>query len=232
MQAVILAAGRGHRMGSLTDALPKPMLEVAGKSLLEYKFDAMPTGIDEVIIVVGWMGDRIKEKFGNTYKGMKMSYVEQKVLDGTMGAVARAKDMLKGRFIIMMGDDIYAKEDAEKCVRNTDGWSLVVQKTDSTRAGGAVQIDAQGRILSITEGAHAGLRYACTNLFVVDTRIFEFPMVPKEAGSPEFGLPQTTLTAAAMLGIPLYAVEASLWVQITEADDLEKAAQTLKKTSF
>ena len=229
MQAVILAAGRGSRMGSATDEIPKPLLEVAGESLLQYKLDAMPKEVDEVIIVVAWMGDKIREKFGDSYKHLRIRYVEQEVLNGTMGALSYAKDMLRGRFLVMMGDDIYAREDAEKCLRNTDGWSLVVQQTDSTRAGGAVQIDPQGKILSITEGAHAGLRYAGTNLFVLDTRLFDFPMVPKAEGSSEFGLPQTVIVVATSLGVPVYAVEASLWIQITELSDLKRAEETLRQ---
>ncbi|MEN9561450.1 MAG: hypothetical protein RIQ56_723, partial [Candidatus Parcubacteria bacterium] len=196
MQAVILAAGRGARMGAATDSLPKPMLEVLGKTLIEYKFDALPNEVSEVVLVIGWMGEKIQEKFGNSFQGRSVRYVTQEVLDGTMGALARAKEILHDKFLVMMGDDVYSKEDAQKCMRNTDGWSLVVQQTDSTRAGGAVEIDPQGNILSITEGAHAGLRYVSTNLFLLDPRIFEFPMVPKAEGSGEFGLPQTALSAA------------------------------------
>ena len=232
MQAVILAAGRGSRMGSATEETPKPMLELNGKTLLEYKFDAMPESVDEVALIIGWMGDKIQAKFGDTFKGKRIRYVVQEELNGTMGALKCAKGVLSGTFLVMMGDDIYAREDADKCLRNTDGWSLVVEKTDGTRAGGAVQIDSQGRILSITEGAHAGLRYAGTNLFVLDTRIFDFPKVPKAEGSPEFGLPQTVVAAATSLKIPLYAVEASRWIQITDAGDLERAAEILEKTSI
>jgi len=219
-------------MGPATDETPKPLLEAGGKTLLEYKFDAMPKVVEEVIIVIGWMGEKIRAKFGDSYEGMQIRYVEQDVLDGTMGALARAKDVLKGRFLVMMGDDIYALEDAEKCLHNTDGWSMVVQESDSPRAGGAVQIDSQGKIMAIIEGEHSGTRFAATNLFVLDTRIFEFPMVPKAQGSPEFGLPQTAVAAAAGLGIPLYAVEASLWVQVTEADDLVRAAEILHRNRW
>lgn len=227
MQAVILAAGRGSRMGSATEELPKPMLEVNGRTLLEYKFDALPETVNEVILVVGWMGEKIKSKFGDSFKGRAIKYVEQRELNGTMGALACAKEIISGTFLVMMGDDIYAKEDAEKCIGNTDGWSLVVHKTDDTHMGGAVQIDAQGKIISITEGAHAGLRYAGTNLFSLDSRVFSVPMVPKAEGSSEFGLPQTVVFAAQQLGVPFYAVEATRWIQISSQQDLETASKSL-----
>src|SRR5215212_8859235 len=109
MQAVILAAGRGTRMVELTTEVPKPMLEVSGKTLLEYKFDALPEEVAEVIIIVGYLGSVIQRRFGGEYKGKKLFYVEQEELNGTAGALWHAKDILKDRFIVMMGDDIYTK---------------------------------------------------------------------------------------------------------------------------
>ena len=67
MQAVILAAGHGTRMDELTTAVPKPMLEVAGKPLLEYKLDALPDHIDEVVLIVGYLGNVIRQHFGALY---------------------------------------------------------------------------------------------------------------------------------------------------------------------
>ena len=54
MKAIILAAGRGTRMGNLTEEIPKPMLLYKGKNLIEYKIDILPEEINEVLIVVGY----------------------------------------------------------------------------------------------------------------------------------------------------------------------------------
>ena len=232
MQTVILTAGRGARMGDVTAEIPKPLLPVAGKTLLEYKFDAMPEEIDEILIVVGWMGEKIQERFGTSYKNMHVRYIEQETLDGTMGALSRTKDILTGRFLVMMGDDIYSREDAEKCLRNADGWSLLVQKSYTLRAGGNVQIDSENKVIGILEGEHSGPRLACTNMFVLDTRIFQFPMVPKATGSAEFGLPQTVVAAAKSLNVPLYAIPATLWIQITSAEDIQRAEEMLGKAAL
>src|SRR5437016_4983418 len=109
MQAVILAAGHGTRMVELTQSVPKPMLTVAGKPLLEYKLDALPEKIDEVIIIVGYLGGVIQKHFGGLYDNKRILYVEQEKLDGTAGALWCAKDILHDRYLVMMGDDIYAK---------------------------------------------------------------------------------------------------------------------------
>jgi NDP-sugar pyrophosphorylase family protein len=227
MQAVILAAGRGSRMGDLTETTPKPMLKVHGKTLLEHKLDALPRDVTEVIFIVGHYGSVIHDYFGGVYKDKTIFYVEQDVLDGTAGALWRAKDILKGRFIVMMGDDLYSAEDIA-AVQAGEDWVMAVWKTDDIK-GGVVHVDSHHRITRITEGGTSGKGFAGTNLFGLDTRIFDHPMIPKATGSAEYGLPQTVVAAAKRSGIPFSAVEATDWIQITAPEDLERAEQILSR---
>ena len=227
MQVVILAAGRGMRMGKLTDDLPKPLLVVAGKTLLEHKFDILPNNVDEVILVVGYYGGKIQERFGGSYKDKRILYVEQEKIDGTAGALSRARSILRDSFLVLNGDDLYAKDDAVHCIA-IDGWTMLVQETESVRSGN-VTIDADGKVLDIEEGDHSG-RVGLTNtgMYALDTRIFDYPMVPKSEGSEEYGLPQTILAASQVGHIPFSAVKATHWVQVTSPGDLEKAEEMLK----
>lgn len=229
MQAVILAAGRGTRMRELTENTPKPLLEVAGKTLLEHKFEMLPYDVDEIILVVGYLGSKIHERFGGVWKGKDILYVEQDKLDGTAGALWRARQILKDEFLVMMGDDLYSKEDANRCIA-IDGWTMLVQKTDSMAMGGCVIVDEDGDITDIEEGNHAGKPGLInTNMMSLDTRLFDHPLIPKAPGSEEYGLPQTVLAAAKSSGIPFEAVESTFWFQITDPEDLEKAEQFLEQ---
>lgn len=223
MQAVILAAGRGTRMNELTDATPKPMLLVHGKSLLAHKLDALPKNIDEVIFVIGYQGQVIRDAFGESFNGRSIKYVEQTELNGTMGAVALAQPLIRGRFIVMMGDDLYGTEEVQAACSAPD-WVVVVEKTDTMGSGGKVLVDEGDIVTGIEEGDHRGTPGLMnTNLIVLDERIFDYPMVPKAEGSNEYGLPQTVLKASLAGGIPLHAVYATSWIQITSPEDLARA---------
>jgi len=228
MQAVILAAGRGTRMGDLTRDVPKPLLEIAGKTLLEHQFDALPRAVDEIIVVVGYLGSQIERRFGGFYDGKKIFYVEQEEdIHGTAGALWSAKDVLRDKFLVMMADDIHSARDVERSL-TTREWALLVQKLPQMHDAGEVKLDKMGRIIDIVENAHgkkSGL--ASTNLFVLDTRIFETKLEPKSLDSQEFGLPQTALTASRKLGISFDAILTEKWIRISDPSDLKEAEKIL-----
>ena len=230
MQAVILAAGRGTRMEELTTAIPKPMLEVAGKTLLEHKLDALPEEIQEVIIVVGHLSHVIKDHYKGAYQGRSLIHIEQEELNGTAGALWAAKDFLKDRFLVLNGDDIFTAEDLETCAEESKSWKLLVQQMPEMHRAGSVQLDENANITGITEGdLGTGSGLASTNMFALDARLFSQPLIPKQEGSLEYGLPQTVIAGAKALGIKLEPVFTSDWIQINAPADLVKAAEILQK---
>ena len=228
MQAVILAAGRGTRMGTLVDDTPKPMLKIAGKTLLEHKFDALPQDVDEIILVVGYLADVIKERYGHSYNGKKITYVTQEnIVGGTMNALEQARELLKGRFFVMYADNVYAKKDMAMCIP-FEGWVMVVEKRQSLESLARVIIDKDGLITDIVEAdTHkGGPGLANTGLYLLDTQIFEYPAVTVR-GRTETGLPQTMLQAKGR--VPIHTVEATLFIEITNPHDITKAEKALSK---
>ncbi len=220
-----MAAGRGSRMKDLTEHMPKAMLRVLGKPLLEYKLEALPEEVTEVIIVVGYLGSVIHDHFGPEYAGKRLLYVEQEnPTGGTAEALWKAEPVLKDRFFVMNGDNLYAPEDMRACLLHE--WALVVQQTEHVRTG-SVMVH-QGLVTDIVENsAHArGAGFACTNLYLLDRRVFNYPPVQKAPGSSELGLPQTVVQAAR--DIPIAAVPATWWIEIKDPDALLEAEKRLR----
>lgn len=227
MQAVIMAAGRGSRMKELTDTTPKSMLRVNDKPLLEYKLDALPKEVDEVIIVVKYLGDVIRKHFGDSYKGRKIYYVEQESpTAGTADAIWKAKSYITGKFFAMNGDNIYAPQDMQKCLEYE--WAVLVLKGVPVRTG-AVIVDENDRILNIAENTEhqGGVGYANTGFYLLDERFFDYSPIPKAVGSTELGLPQTMMQAAK--DIVIQAVPATYWIEIKDPNDLQKAEQEISR---
>jgi len=205
-------------MGVLTEEVPKPMLLYKGKTLLEHKFDILPADVDHIILVVGYRAEVVRAAYAEGYQGRRVSFVEQQnSVGGTADALWSARPMLTDRFLVLMGDDLYAREDIERC-RGFD-WALLVQHVPDVSVGGHVVL--QNDVVStIVEHKGAGEGLVSTNMFMLDTRLFSHPPVPKAPGSSELGLPQTVLAASAASGIPLHVVRATYWKQITAPADL------------
>jgi bifunctional UDP-N-acetylglucosamine pyrophosphorylase/glucosamine-1-phosphate N-acetyltransferase len=215
-------------MGPLTESLPKPMLTVAGKTLLEHKFDALPDDVRDIILVIGYYGEKIRKKFGDNYHGRTLRYVTQKnIVGGTADALWQTREYVEGKFFVLMGDDIYAREDLEAC--RAHEWAILVERVPDTSVGGRVVIDANHDVVDIIEGNDGGEGAVSTNLFVLDARIFDFPQIPKAPGSSELGLPQTVLAASKAADILLRVVEATRWIQISNPTDLALAEGALRK---
>ncbi len=124
MKAVILAGGRGKRMGPLTLDTPKPMLRLCEKPLLEHTLDSLQGTAREAVIVVGYKKEAIMNYFGEMHRKTKISYVEQKGVFGTGHALQCVESALPGslreRFVLLMADDFYPKEGIRECARFPD----------------------------------------------------------------------------------------------------------------
>ena len=88
MEAVIPAAGRGSRLGTLTADRPKGLVEIAGRPLLASVFDrAVEAGADELVVVIGYEGAQIVERFGDSFRETPITYVHQRERRGLAHAV-------------------------------------------------------------------------------------------------------------------------------------------------
>lgn len=114
MKAVILAAGKGTRMGELTDATPKPMLLVQGRPILEHIVAGLrDAGVSEFCIITGWQADVVETYFRDgTDWGVSILYTRQIVQDGTGKAPELARRFVGGDDFLLTYGDILVKPEA------------------------------------------------------------------------------------------------------------------------
>lgn len=223
MQVVILAAGLGTRLRPLTYHVPKPMLRIGGKNLIEHNLDNLPNEIDKVIIVFNYLGEQIINHFKDGYNGLKINFVKQKKLSGTAYALHQCKDLLNDRFIVMMGDDIYSKDDMKKCV-NQDR-CMLVKEIGGKFVGGRIKLDSDGKLAEIEEGIHnRSISYLNTGFYVIDKNFFNYDMV-KIPKRDEYGLPQTLVNYGN--DFPVDIIKATNWIQISDLASLKRAEKIL-----
>jgi len=106
LKAVVLAAGEGRRLRPLTETRPKHMIQIGGRPLLEHHLNSLrDAGINEILLVVNYMADQIREYFGDGSRfGLKIEYAYQKEIRGTADAFALAEDYVDRDFLATYGD--------------------------------------------------------------------------------------------------------------------------------
>ncbi|MCX2818635.1 sugar nucleotidyltransferase [Haladaptatus sp. F3-133] len=108
MQAVVLAAGKGTRLEPLTDDKPKPLVELNGRPILEDVFDNLiEIGVDEFVVVVGYMKEKIIERYEDEYRGVPITYAHQREQNGLAHALLQTESHVDGDFVLMLGDNIF-----------------------------------------------------------------------------------------------------------------------------
>ena len=109
MKAMILAAGRGERMRPLTDTTPKPLLQIAGKSLIEYHIEALvKAGIMELVINHAWLGDKIEAQLGDGSRyGACIHYSREGQALETAGGIKKALNLLEPEPFIVVNADVF-----------------------------------------------------------------------------------------------------------------------------
>ena len=107
-KAIILAGGRGNRLGSIIETIPKPLIEVKGKPLLQWNIELLRShGIKEIMISVGYMADKVKEYFGDGEKfGVKIFYTQDEFPLGTAGPIKKVKDFVTETTIVCNADEL------------------------------------------------------------------------------------------------------------------------------
>lgn len=153
----VLAGGLGTRLGRRVLDRPKPLIEVAGEPFLWHQLRLLAAhGISEVVLCVGYLGELISERVGTSPFGLRITYsFDNPVLDGTLGALRRARGLLGERFLVLYGDTYlrldYAAAAAAWQASGLPAMMCVLRNEGRWEASNAVY--AEGRVLAYDKRA-------------------------------------------------------------------------------
>lgn len=175
MKAVVLAAGRGTRMGPLTQNRPKVMLPIANKPVLSHVIlSARDAGIKEFVLVVGYRGEIIEQYFGDGSEfGVSIEYAFQERQSGTADAVSKAEKFVDDRFLVLNGDVIVSPQHIKKLVRQSGEAVLTAIQVENPSDFGVLEV-SDGRVLRIIEKPqNPPTNLANTGIYVFSLKIFD-----------------------------------------------------------
>lgn len=232
MQAVIMAAGMGKRLRPLTLTTPKPLLPIGGRPILDWTLERLPSEVDEVIIVVNYLAEQIQTHVGAESHGRPVRYIRHEVLDGTAGAVRACREVVRGRFMVVSGDDLYGADDLAGLAGHELAVLVSAEQKNAERLG-LCTVNEDGSLKGIAEKGspeHVELvsRNECLvncGAYVLDERFFAID--PVKIPSGEFGLPQT-LAALAGTGVTVDVVRAKSWTPIGTPEELAAADKSAR----
>src|SRR5713226_1435529 len=160
-KAVLLAAGRGTRMRELTTDLPKPMIEVRGKPVLQHIVEGLrDAGVRDFLTVVGYRADSVRNFFGDgsRYK-IDIQYATQVVQDGTGRVVDLARNFAReSPFVLSYGDILVDPANYKRLLDLPDDVEAIISVTrgEDVSKGGAVFLNERMELVDLREKAEPG----------------------------------------------------------------------------
>ncbi len=228
MKAVVLAGGYGKRLRPLTETLPKPLLPVGDKGIIEWQLAWLKHyGIEEVVVCAGYLKEKLMEKLGDGSRyGVKISYsIEEKPL-GTGGALKNAETLLKGHeeFIMLNGDvltDLNPLELLEDLDEECIGSMALVHLPSPF---GVVDFDSKSRkIKSFIEKPRIKEYWINAGVYALRSKILDH--------LPEKGdIERVTFPILAQRGLlKAHPYESCIWLSIDSHKDLEEASKIIPR---
>ncbi|MEM4389296.1 MAG: nucleotidyltransferase family protein [Candidatus Micrarchaeia archaeon] len=224
-RAFVLCGGEGTRLRPYTYTIPKPMLPLGKRPILEFVVENLKAnGITNITLTIGYLGECIREHFGNGSRwGVNISYIEEKRPMNTAGSIYPARKEVKDTFVVVMGDHL-TTVDLQKMVR----WhrekravaTLGLKRQGMPLEYGIAEVDKHGRITKFQE------KPILTNLinagvYVLEPEVFDFISPGKDFAKDVF-------PAMLAAGRPVYGyVFDEYWMDIGRIHDYEYLNQII-----
>ena len=233
MRAMILAAGLGTRLRPLTNTVPKALVPVAGRPLIEYGLLFLKSqGIEEVVLNLHHLGGKIRGALGDgSIYGLRITYSPKAPILDTGGGIKKAQTFLDGETFVVLNCDAIIDLDLGALLaahrRNHATTTLVLRPDPEAARYGILETDASGRIrrflgqpAEVNESLSA---YMFTGLQMLEPPIFDF--IPE--GKP-FSTTRETYPWMLRAGEPLYGfIHTGPWMVVDDAEGMARATQAI-----
>ena len=196
MQAIIVAGGRGERLRPITDKIPKPMVEVGGKTILEHTIDLLrDNGVTDLVLALCYLPEVIVDYFGNGNKfgvGIRYTYENPEDPQGTAGAIRDSKKYITDDFIVTYAD-ILRKLDVVRMIEqhvNTGPQATInVYKRYGKDPKSIVLFDSDNRVIDFRERplpdeVGGDFVWANGSFYILNKDVFDYV---GKSGSVDFG---------------------------------------------
>jgi dTDP-glucose pyrophosphorylase len=234
----VLAAGRGTRMRDLTESIPKPMVKVRGKPVLQIIVEGLRrAGIQELLIVVGYRKEVVRDHFQNGAGfGMQIQYAEQIVQDGTGRVVALAEPFCgKDPFLLSYGDILVDPSYYPSlCDLQDAEMSMAVKRSTDVSKGGAVYLNDRFELIDLREKPkpnEAATPWYNAGIYVFRASIFEYVARLEKSPRGEYELTDA-IRAMSLAGKHVQAVEIiGEWADVRDPEVLAQLNKNLDSGS-
>jgi NDP-sugar pyrophosphorylase family protein len=222
VQAFVLAAGEGRRLRPLTDDVPKPMIPIRGRPILEHNVRMLARyGASEIVINLHHRGDTIRAHFGDGGRfGVKIEYSEERELLGTAGALNAVRERFRAPFFLIYGDNLTTCDLGRLRARHREGAIATVAlfEREDVAQSGVAALDGNDRITAFVEKPAPGTEpshWVSAGVMVLDPAIFDF--IPS-SGPSDIGRDVLPAALAAGRVVAGYRMSERLWWIDSHAD--------------
>jgi NDP-sugar pyrophosphorylase family protein len=238
MKAMVFAAGQGQRLRPLTDRIPKALVPVAGRPMIEYPLLLLRHyGIRQIIINLHHLGEQIEAYLGDGTKfGVEIIYSREPQLLDTGGGLLKAKAFLERETFIVINTDIIIDLSLAELIafhkRKQSTATLVLRPDANADRFGSMEIDADGKIYRFLSArspliaSTAGAKLMFTGVQILEPRVFDY--MQGAPGTGKFGTTKDTYPRMLVQGEPLYGYcFEGIWQDLGTPERIQQIEQSL-----
>jgi dTDP-glucose pyrophosphorylase len=225
LHAVIMAGGRGERLRPLTDHIPKPMLLLGDKPIIEHSIDRLISfGIETITISVGYLSEQIINYFGDgTSKGISINYIVENIPLGTLGCLSLIEN-IKQDSLLVINSDVFSSIDFEDFYLN-----FINSNADMAVASIPYSVDIPYAIMELNENQITSFKEKPKNTYYANAGIYlikkvNISAIPKNSFFNATDLMNYLIANGKLIHHPI----TGYWIDIGKHDDYNKAKEIIK----